>query len=76
MTTDYIDPEEIDSRLGWPLGTARRLARRGKLPHYLLPDESLRFVWAEVEAMIRRRGLPGGADMPAPGATLSPRPMM
>jgi hypothetical protein len=47
-------PEDVDARLNWPLGTALRLARRKKLPHVLLPDGSVRFVWADIEALLRR----------------------
>jgi len=49
----FLHPEEVDQRLGWPLGRAARLARQGKLPHVLLPDDSVRFEWAEIEALIR-----------------------
>jgi hypothetical protein len=45
-------PEQIDRLLNWPLGTAARLARRGKLPHFRLPDGSFRFDRAEVESLI------------------------
>jgi hypothetical protein len=51
---DFVYPEEVDQRLTWPLGTATRLARRRRLPHYVLPDGSLRFRLAEVEALVRR----------------------
>ena len=50
--TANVYPEQIDRVLNWPLGTAARLARRGKLPHYRLPDGSLRFDRAEVEALV------------------------
>ena len=33
---DLLYGEEIDQRLNWPLGRAERLARRKKLPHYVL----------------------------------------
>jgi hypothetical protein len=36
------------------LGRAERLARKQKLPHYVLPDGSIRFVWEEVEKLIRQ----------------------
>lgn len=49
-----IYPEEVDRRLNWPLGKAARFARQRKLPHYVLPDGSIRFVWSEVEALIKR----------------------
>ncbi len=63
---EYLDPETIDQRLGWPLGRAARLARRGVLPSYVLPDGALRFRWEEVEALIVHRG------PAAPGAALAP----
>lgn len=44
---------EIDKRLTWPLGRAERLARRGKLPHVVLPDGSIRFRWELIEPLIR-----------------------
>ncbi len=53
MPTDLIFPEDIDARLSWPPGTAARLARRGKLPHYILPDESIRFRWEEISPLVR-----------------------
>ena len=51
---DLIYGEEVDRRLNWSLGRAERLARKQKLPHYVLPDGSIRFVWDEVERMVRR----------------------
>jgi len=50
MTLDY--PEDIDKRLNWPLGKSERLARRRKLPHVLLPDGSIRFIWEEIERLL------------------------
>jgi len=47
-------PEDIDRRLNWPPGTAARLARRQRLPHVVLPDGAIRFVWAEVEPLLVR----------------------
>jgi hypothetical protein len=51
---EYLYPEEIDRHLNWPLGTAARLARRLRLPHYRLPDGSVRFRWDEVKALVRQ----------------------
>ena len=51
---DLIYGEEVDRRLNWSLGRAERFARKQKLPHYVLPDGSIRFVWDEVERMVRR----------------------
>jgi hypothetical protein len=42
MPTDLLYPDEIDARLNWPVGRAARLARRRTLPHYVLPDGSVR----------------------------------
>lgn len=53
MPTDLLFPEDIDARMNWPPGTAGRLARRGKLPHYVLPDESIRLSWAEITPLVR-----------------------
>jgi hypothetical protein len=50
--TDLAYPEDIDRRLNWPLGTAARLARRRRLPHYILPDGAVRFRWSEVEPLV------------------------
>ena len=55
---DLIYGEEVDRRLNWSLGRAERLARKQKLPHYVLPDGSIRFVWDEVEPLVRRVAVP------------------
>jgi len=47
-----LRPEEIDHRLNWPLGRSERLARRGRLPHVLLPDGAIRFRWPDIEALL------------------------
>ena len=54
MEHPYLYPEQIDRRLGWPLGRAARLARQRRLPHYLLPDGAIRFRWNEVSALVLR----------------------
>ncbi|QEL14654.1 hypothetical protein [Limnoglobus roseus] len=53
MPTDLIYPDDIDAQLNWPLGRASRLARAGKLPHYLLPDGAIRFRLDEVASLVR-----------------------
>jgi hypothetical protein len=58
----FIDPEDIDRHFNWTVGTATRLARRGRLPHYVLPDGSIRFKLEEVEAMVKRVELPHRAE--------------
>jgi hypothetical protein len=50
---EYLYPEDIDRHLNWPLGTAARLARRHQLPHYRMPDESIRFRLDEVTDLVR-----------------------
>ena len=54
MNADLIYPEQIDRFLNWSLGTAARMARRRRLPHYRLPDGSIRFRKDEVEALVER----------------------
>lgn len=47
-----LTPEQVDRRLSWPLGRAERLARQRRLPHVLLPDGSVGFLWEQVERLI------------------------
>lgn len=54
MTTDLLYPDDIDSRLNWPPGRTSRLAKAGKIPHYVLPDGAIRLRWEEVEPLVRR----------------------
>jgi hypothetical protein len=53
MPTDYLYPDDIDRRLNWPPGRTSRLARSGKLPHYVLPDGSIRLHWSEIELLVQ-----------------------
>lgn len=46
--------EQIDEILTWPPGRAERLARRGKLPHVVLPDGAIRFEWSDIAPLVRR----------------------
>lgn len=43
MTGQLIHPCELDSRLRYPSGRSLRMARRGQIPHVLLPDGEIRF---------------------------------
>jgi hypothetical protein len=65
VTASLLYPEEIDNRLNWPLGTAARLARRRQLPHYLLPDGSIRLCWEEVQPFVRRMPVPERQGVPS-----------
>lgn len=47
----YVYPEDVDRRLNWKPGRAERLAKQRRLPHYVLPDGSIRFVWDEIERL-------------------------
>lgn len=50
----FSTPEEMDELLRWPLGKSERLARRGLLPHILLPDgKTIRFNRSEIEALVQ-----------------------
>ena len=40
----FLFPEDVDSRLNWKPGRTERLARQRRLPHYVLPDGSIRFI--------------------------------
>jgi hypothetical protein len=50
----FLYPEDIDKRLNWKPGRAERMARRKQLPHVLLPDGEIRFIWEEIEPLIKR----------------------
>jgi hypothetical protein len=50
---NLLCPDDIDARLNWTAGTAQRLARRGRLPHVVLPNGELRFIWGEIVSLIR-----------------------
>lgn len=49
----FVEGVVIDKWVGWPLGRADRLARRGKLPHAILPDGSIRFIKHSVGLLIK-----------------------
>ena len=54
MPTDLLYPDDIDAMLNWPPGRTSRLARSGGLPHYVLPDGSIRLRWGDVSPLVRR----------------------
>jgi len=53
MLTELLYPDDIDSRLNWPTGRTSRFARSGKLPHYVLPDGSIRLRWVEIAPLVQ-----------------------
>lgn len=48
-----VSSSEVDRKFGWSIGRANQLARSKKLPHYRLPDGAIRFVWMEIEKLVR-----------------------
>jgi hypothetical protein len=48
----YVFASDVERRVGWKPGRAERLAKQRRLPHYVLPNGDLRFVWAEIEPLI------------------------
>ena len=50
----FLYPDDIDQKLNWPPGTAQKMARRRRLPHTVLPDGSVRFVWEDIESLLVR----------------------
>jgi hypothetical protein len=63
-TSSLLNSHEVDHRLGWTLGRAERLARKRQLPHYVLPDGSIRFLWEDVEPLIVAVAV-GDGEVPA-----------
>jgi hypothetical protein len=52
MPADLLYPDDIDARFNWHPGRTVRLARKRILPHYVLPDGSIRLKWEEVSAAV------------------------
>lgn len=51
--SELLCGDNIDKRLNWPLGKADWLARKGKLPHIILPDSAIRFRWEDISALLQ-----------------------
>ncbi len=49
-----MKPSELDRQFGWNTGTARKLAEKGRLPHVLLPDGSIRFEMDQILPLVKR----------------------
>ena len=54
IPTDLLLPRDVDRLLKWPFGRAQRLARRGRLPCFVLPDGEVRFRLSDLSAFMRR----------------------
>ena len=50
---DLVTGLEIDAICCWPSGRAKRLAVKGKLPYYRLPDGDIRFKLNEVLPLVK-----------------------
>jgi len=55
MDIALLKPAEVDFLLRYPAGRATRLAKRGQLPHIVLPDGSIRFREVEIEQLLAQR---------------------
>jgi hypothetical protein len=55
LPDDVILGDDLDALFNWPPGRSERLAKRGVLPHYALPDGEVRFSKAEVLALVEHR---------------------
>ena len=51
MTTRLLIPIEVDRILRYRAGRSERLAKRGKLPHVVLPSGEIRFRESDVERL-------------------------
>lgn len=62
MKYELYKPTEVDEILRYPFGKSERLARRGKLPHILLPSGDIRFRKADIENLVRVKKCGGGRE--------------
>lgn len=54
---ELLTPRESDMLLRYPRGRSARLARKGLIPHVVLPDGEIRFQPAVVEKFLRDRAV-------------------
>lgn len=45
---------DVDIALRWPNRRAEKLAKKGLIPHLILPDGSIRFRQSDIEAIVRQ----------------------
>lgn len=62
MEITLLKPAEVDLLLRYPAGRSLKLARAGRLPHIVLPDGSIRFDEAKIEAFLTRPAVGGAAE--------------
>lgn len=64
MNRTILHGSEVDNILRTPRGTSVRWAKKGKLPHFTLPNGDVRFVLEEIERwMIAASGNKGGLKL-------------
>jgi predicted site-specific integrase-resolvase len=54
MDTKLLTAREVESLFRYSPGHATRLARKGKLPHLVLPDGAIRFDEVEIQRLLQR----------------------
>lgn len=57
---DLLTGFDLDQLFRWPSGRAERMAKKGQLPFYTLPDGSVRFARDEIDGLVQR-----GAGQPS-----------
>jgi len=55
MMNGLLIPIEVDRIFRYRPGKAERLAKRGKMPHIVLPDGSIRFRQEDIEHLLSPR---------------------
>ncbi len=53
MDIQLLKPAEVDLFLRYPIGRSLKLAKKGLLPHIILPDGEIRFNEEDVQGLLR-----------------------
>ena len=64
MNKNLLTPGELDERLSYPSGRSARLARRGLIPHVVLPDSEIRFDPDAINEWLRENSAPEATHEP------------
>lgn len=71
---ELVVPIEVDRRFRWKPGTAERMARRGKIRHFLLPNGEVRFTPGDIDDLLVPQGGHGtGQKIDADGLRRVPK---
>jgi predicted site-specific integrase-resolvase len=57
MKTQLLKPCEVDLLLRYPTGRSLRLARAGRIAHFVLPDGEIRFEEAEIKRILKPQAI-------------------